>query len=407
MLANDDMPVEPRRSPASVSADFSRHLRIFYALGLLIIGVLYPEEKTKIAGIHWTPFAAFLGITLVLAFKEALDDGIARCVFMFIIVATALLVSTAFWLFAYNDLPILDFLLRHYLTLLVTTSICFLLVSDIPPSFLLKAIYRFMFCLSLGLILTRAILFDFSREGTFLGLGPLTFARYVCLGWIAQVLHDRRMKLLPSFVFALGLLVADSKGPILFLCITFFVYMFAVHRIKRLRSALLLIGLAALLGFSGRFSDFVFDLRSLLSDDLAVPNVVEFEASEEESVSSTVSRLVAITASLELIEQRPLAGWGAGMWPAVTGLHSLEYPHNSIIEIWVEYGFFGLAIFIFFVVMGARGIKRGNPFSFFVVFCGLLSLTTGSIKDLRVLVFFILLTLHFNFLFREKASATI
>jgi O-antigen ligase len=147
---------------------------------------------------------------------------------------------------------------------------------------------------------------------------------------------------------------------------------------------------------SGRFVAFGTDLTSIVTGELILPDSVEFEAqAEDELISGTLARLIAINSSIELILKQPFFGWGIGSWPYLTGLHYLEYPHNSILEIWFEYGIFGIVVFGYFVASSCCGLLRKNPFSLFVIFCAFLSLTTGSIRDLRLLIFFVILAYHF------------
>jgi hypothetical protein len=256
-----------------------------------------------------------------------------------------------------------------------------------------------MLCLALALVVVRISKFDFSREGFFLGLGPLTFARYICIGWMAQIVCEGRFRLLPSILFSLALTISDSKGPILFLIFTLIIYFSIKCEKIWLRFYLIVmcfLGLLGLFAFSERFLSFGSDIVSLLTSDLTIPNPVEFEEQVESGeISGTVARLIALTSSVEFIAERPFVGWGIGSWPKLTGLYYLEYHHNSFMEIWFEYGILGIIVFSFFIVRAAFEILRNNPFSLFVIFCSCLSLVTGSIRDLRMLLFFILLTFHF------------
>jgi O-antigen ligase len=380
---------------AFVKGEDVLQLRVYYAMVLMIVGVLYPEEKTLIAGVSWPPFIAIIGIILIFALKQKLNDGVVLSGLMILLTMSVIFFSLLLSLVGINEAPSTEFLLRHYLTLIITTIVCFLLVSDLSVSLIIKCIYRFIFGLSIMLLLLRLSLLDFTREGSFLGLGPLTFARYVCVGWIAQIYLDKRIRALPSIVFTLALILADSKGPILFLMITITILFSIGGQLNWKRTAMLVFTFGILFAVSGRFVALTSDLNALVSGELSTTNVVAFEEqTEAEAISSTLARVIAVTSSFEFIAERPLIGWGIGSWPKLTGLEYLEYPHNSILEIWFEYGIYGLAVFMFFVVRAAKGALLGNPFSFFVIYCGLLSTTTGSIKDLRVLLFFTLLTYH-------------
>ncbi len=371
-------------------------LRVFYAIALLMVGVLYPEDKTLIAGIHWPPFVVAIGLIIMIALKRNLSDGVYSSCLMTLLISLVFFCSMSFNSMVIDQTFMSGDVLRTYLTLLVTSVVAFLLVSDLPARVILYGIYRLILFYALAFLVFRLVVFDFSREGAFLGLGPLTFARYVSVAWIAQVAYHGGIRLLPTLVFSLSLMIADSKGPILFLIITAVIWLLVYVRLNFMTVLFIVVALGTCFTFTERFENFFFDLTSLARGDLVMPDIAEYELlAEEERFSSTVARLIAISSSVDLIAQRPLTGWGIGSWPSVTGLHSLEYPHNSIIEIWFEYGIMGLTVFLLFVGRAAFGISRGNLFSLFVIFCGLLSLTTGSVRDLRMLCFFTLLAYHF------------
>jgi O-antigen ligase len=371
-------------------------LRVFYSFGLLIVGVIYPEDKTLIGGVPWPPFMAALGLVLVVALKRELMNGLVISTVTTLWVLSILGFSLVLGVFGITMKPEIEFVLRHYLTLLITTIVSFLLISDLQVRLILKGIYRFGFALALILLVIRLLLFDFSREATFLGLGPLTFAKYVCIGWIAKIAHDGGIRLIPSLVFALALFVADSKGPILFFMITIALFVYVNNRVKKLHALFFILIFIIFISLSGRFVELGTDLTSIVTGELMLPDSVEFEAqAEDELISGTLARLIAFNSSIEFIFKQPFYGWGIGSWPYLTGLHYLKYPHNSFLEIWFEYGIYGMGIFCFFVASACYGLLRKNPFSLFVIFCAFLSLTTGSIRDLRMLIFFVILAHHF------------
>lgn len=371
-------------------------LRVYFAIGLLIVGVLFPEEKTMIGGLNWPPFIALVGVVIILISKRRLNDGVLLCGSMIVLILLIPISSLIFFLIGLQILPESDYILKHYSTLVFTTSVSFLLVSDLPARTILKGLFRFIYSLSITLIALRIIIFDFSREATFLGMGPLTFARYVCMGWIAQILLDGKMKLLPSVVFGIALIIADSKGPILFLTVVMLILGLKSKKIKWIHVGSIVATLSILAPYFERFDSFANDIELIVKGDLIIPDVMQFENTVDQGViSSTVARIIAIQTSIELIAERPIIGWGIGSWPSITGLYYLEYPHNSILEIWFEYGIFGVSIFIYFICNAARWTARDNPYSIFVIFFGLLALTTGSIRDLRILLFFTIMAYHF------------
>jgi len=112
------------------------------------------------------------------------------------------------------------YILKVYPTLVLTTSISYLLFCQIPLLRLQQMFFNFGTLLSVILIGYRFLLDDFSREGSFLGLGPLTFARYVCIGLLMRISASGErftiftiidiFKIIPSLI---ALTIADSRGP--------------------------------------------------------------------------------------------------------------------------------------------------------------------------------------------------
>jgi O-antigen ligase len=376
----------------SRTGGIAARIRANLAVVLLIVGVLYPEDKTSLGGFHWPPAVALLGIACIVVLKP---HPLAGSVTGIRFVMTTLVVLASSLLLAWVGLhvsPDATVVLRQFLTLILTTTIAYLLVSDIDVDLLLGSIHRFMFAMTLVLLSVRLAQNDFSREGTFLGLGPLTFAKYICCGWIAHIVRHGRIGLLVSSLYIAALGISDSKGPILFGLITVLAWIINADRRRLVGASLIAVSLGVLFAQTGRFQAFVTDLESIRDVGLVTPELAEIAARlEDESLTSTMARIFSLQASTELIRQRPVMGWGTGSWPTVTGLEALEYPHNSILHIWFEYGAVGLAVFVTAVAAAAMGVLRGNPFSPLVIFCGLLSLTTGSIRDLRLLMFFVLL----------------
>ena len=114
-----------------------------------------------------------------------------------------------------------------------------------------------------------------------------------------------------------------------------------------------------------------------------------------ESVSSSIIRIYAYTQSVNIIFENLIFGVGAGQWASAVNLQTLEYPHNSILEIWAEFGFLPALIFFTIIFKMLLSIFRGNIFAYFAYFAFLTSLTSGTIADLRFFAFYSLLMFYY------------
>lgn len=112
-------------------------------------------------------------------------------------------------------------------------------------------------------------------------------------------------------------------------------------RSRRLRRGCLVIGLASLVGLAA--VALIADGHRSLSDRLSESSPVKF-------------RMAVYQAGWEMFLQKPLTGWGARPMQAelssrITEFHQDEYYfHNTYLEIVVQYGLLGLALYLWMVI---------------------------------------------------------
>jgi hypothetical protein len=109
------------------------------------------------------------------------------------------------------------------------------------------------------------------------------------------------------------------------------------------------------------------------------------EGLDEQSLMVRVDHL---TTSYNLIFHHAkgfLFGYGWGSYGIVSGGSDERwYPHNMILEIWVETGLVGLVLFLIFLIYTCRRNFKNNPFSWVFLFLFLNVMKSSSLVDLRL-----------------------
>lgn len=87
-----------------------------------------------------------------------------------------------------------------------------------------------------------------------------------------------------------------------------------------------------------------------------------------------------------------LFGYGLGSYSILFGAsEGRAYPHNIILEIWIETGLIGVLLFSFFLTHTCERHLRANPFAWFVLFLFLNAMKSSSLVDLRLFFGFLAL----------------
>lgn len=371
--------------------------------GFAITGLLYPEPKNQV---YFIPFPwIFICILAPLSFHIYLTNQKRRN-----IVNIALLLFTLIcvpsWAF---HAPSYQHILRVYPTFLFTSIISFLFLSMLSEDDFRRYFFNFSTAMAVALLLFRISINDFSREAGFLGLGPLTFARYLGLGLLSGItLPFPKAKGFVICLKYLGILLAlavtDSRAPLLFLVLVCALFLLRRHSLLSPKLGLLgLLFLPTLYFARERFLSLIHDITSISAIGNFSSSFVNAQIGSE-SISGVYARAYAFIESLPLIRDYGLEGIGAGNWVHLTGLYSLEYPHNLLIELWVEYGLLGLILFILAVRLCFVSLKSNRPLAYPLCFLILMSLTSGSVRDARFIFIFLLLDLFYAIRWRSEAG---
>jgi len=386
---------------SELSTILSDHFFLFLALGLLIVGSLGFEDKILLYGIPWTWFAILSGWFFIFAFR-LLDYKKSLLIIKFFTLLVAIIIFVLInYIFFIDGAINYGHLSHHLSTLFITSCTVFIIASklDLEKFFIITD--RFCLIICFALLIARIITFDFGREGTFLGLGPLTFIKYISLGVLVRVLFIKKLSLIPIFLYGFAFFVANSRGPTLFLLLSIFGWLIFHSKFSRSFFAIPALALILfLLSFNTRMNSFIEEIQVIPS----VLDNISIEDSEiySESISGTIARAYSLKLSWDMIKEDPIFGIGPGQWPKITGLESMKYPHNSVMEIWSEYGLLPVLIFIFVILSVIREFFKKNPFSILAIFAFMTTLTSGSIRDLRFLAFLILMTLFYKYLVERR-----
>ncbi len=234
--------------------------------------------------------------------------------------------------------------------------------------------------------------------------GPITLARILATGTIAcvtiAIAYPKFRTIL--LVNGLGLLAltfaTGSRGPALFLLLVMFAMPFASVLSRRLRgiSPRVIVALLFCLVAAVPFWHHVQSSN--------IPFIQRFGLlTQADRGVSVDTREDNYQLALEIARQTSWQANGTGIWAVVQGDGEvMAYPHNVFLEILVEQGIFGLAVFVLYVVAvlftGVRRLTSGEDsvqdaammlgaFSCFL-FALLAAQTSGDLYDNRTIWFF-------------------
>lgn len=360
---------------------------------LMTVGILYPEAKNTIVGVPWPWVFVLLAYPIFL--KSIISNKLNRSV---IFVYYLNLVGVGVWVIiatlAKPDYVVSSLYLFKVIPILfLTVPLSAILFNSIPSRNLFLMLDWAALILCFLLLIVRMMQNDFTREGFFLGFGPLTFIKYVGLGFVVRILILKSFNIIPLALYAFAFYISDSKGPMLFILLTFVVVAFSSPMKDLLKIAALTAVVVFGLSQNSRVQAFLGDISTI---DLTSQITILDQQVANEEISGTLVRLGSIFASIELIKSDPVFGAGPGSWPTATNLPSVEYPHNIFLEIFSEIGLVGFVILVFlYLCVGvAVRYRRYREYAIPAIFAGLTATTSGSLPDFRFfLIFFLLLML--------------
>ena len=194
---------------------------VFSGLAVLMVGVLYPQEKNTIYGIPWTWFFIWFGMVLIISLRliNSSNLKIPSFFLLYFFLIFFIILSSATFI---SDYKVDQFhFFDVFSVLLLTTLTSYFLISGVRPDRFFYLADKFCLTLCFFLLLFRLVEFDFSREGSFLGLGPLTFIKYVSLGVLIRLIYLKKFSLIAVFLYGSAYLISDSRGPLIYVFIVY------------------------------------------------------------------------------------------------------------------------------------------------------------------------------------------
>lgn len=361
---------------------FSKPLKfiaILFAILLLTVGQISYIEKYTVYGL---PYNWAIAIFYVLIFLSSRKIIYMRFQY---ISAVALLMFFGVLLSFINleNVSLIGFL-KYFETILLVFGVLLLATrKDIDDKNIMLVLIIFYMLMLLANIAYKIPTGLFDREIGYLIFGPIVFGRVMAIGLIASQFYfdNIRYKICFMLLFFLGVLMSQSKGPLLAL---FVVELIAIYFFYNYKKNLLLLGLALFSIFlfsdfsdlnNNRYSSAINEIKNIVNNDTQI--------SVSENSGSVTIRLGMIYETIKIISQKPF-GVGMGNWGDATSLQWLEYPHNFILEAISELGYLSGILFLLPYFIFMKGKK--NVFTLLAIFYFISSMSSGDITDSRFIL---------------------
>jgi len=373
-------------------------LYILLACAMLAIGRLF-DERVEFFGINLSIILSatflLLSVPLLLSIKRIKMFSTKQFLYSFLLI-TIVLPPILFLYFNYSDFGLDKYF--NFIFIVIPLVIIFLEKFKYDD---VRVFFNILlgFIIALSLIGLFVVLSSTDRLSV-LGGGPIVFARWMNVGliilfFINQSRINKKSFLLMFFFLVLSL-AAGSRGPILSLLITFFVYfIFNFHKIfiKLLLLFSIIISIAFFSGITKSFLD-VGKIERLVTKDN----------------KSKDARMVFAFRSIDLLTHYPF-GVGLGNWQTYlnrikpTHLLKHQYPHNLVLEIFTELGILSGILFLFLITyILVYNYKKmylhiNNDHSFYPLlfylqlYLVINSFFSGSLNDSRLLFVIIAISL--------------
>lgn len=227
--------------------------------------------------------------------------------------------------------------------------------------------------------------------GYTLGMGLLISAAYMFFSGQSRI--KKILALIMSAHFMFLLLVLGGRGPLLSATVSLLIPLLYGSRFIQIDKpkmkkyiTFIFIFLLSVLSIS------VY----LYSKDSPITTLYRISLLFDSGMGTSAgTRMEYYLVANELWQLKPLFGFGIGSWPILAGLPDMNsYPHNLILEILVELGLAGLALFGCILVLALKGfIKTQNTGSVFfsililMMFVNALigAMFSGDINDNRII----------------------
>ena len=372
---------------------------MFSACALLAIGRVY-DDRLVIAGINLVVIVSVVYLISVLILFSSIKKTVfsKSKILLYSFYLLVLITGPMLWLiFDITEFGFEKFI--NFWLIIVPVSIIIIekynRVDVLKTFYILLGVSCFLALLSsVGLSISAR---DDGRMAA-LGGGPIVFARWMGFGILSLLFLPIRIKAFYKYLvivlFFILALASGSRGPILALFLTGFIFV-----ILNFNKVIVKIGFVFLL---------LFSLLLFPGVGNKISKVVGFErvfmnvSKKGGSKQSTSTRTNLAIGSFILLQNYPL-GVGAGNWQALsneirpTHMMPLEYPHNLLLEVACEYGIQTLLLLLLLLLFVLnlsykKMIKFKNdktslyPLLFYLLlFFFLNSLVSGMLNDSRLL----------------------
>ena len=372
---------------------------LFFSCALLAIGRVY-DERLEIAEINLGIFLSVIYLVSVIFMLFSIKKTILSKskVLFYSFYLLALLMTPILWLV----FDVTDYGFEKAINFwLIVIPISVVIAEKYETKDVLNTFYILLAVTCLLALLSffgPSITERADGRMTALGGGPIVFARWMGFGIITLLFLPVKIKYIYKysliFIFFILALATGSRGPILGLFLTGFVYVFLNFNRVIVRISLGVFLVISVLVFSGVEKQ----IAKLGNSKRVFMNISKKGGSKQ----STSTRNNLAIGSFLLLQNYPL-GVGAGNWQLITNklspthLMPLEYPHNLVLEVACEYGIqtvlLLLLLFLYvFHLSYHKMIKYKNdktsfyPLLFYLfLFFFFNSLVSGMLNDSRLL----------------------
>ena len=372
---------------------------LFFSCALLAIGRVY-DERLEIAEINLGIFLSVIYLVSVIFMLFSIKKTILSKskVLFYSFYLLALLMTPILWLV----FDVTDYGFEKAINFwLIVIPISVVIAEKYERKDVLNTFYILLAVTCLLALLSffgQSITERADGRMTALGGGPIVFARWMGFGIITLLFLPVKIKYIYKysliFIFFILALATGSRGPILGLFLTGFVYVFLNFNRVIVRISLGVFLVISVLVFSGVEKQ----IAKLGNSKRVFMNISKKGGSKQ----STSTRNNLAIGSFLLLQNYPL-GVGAGNWQLITNklspthLMPLEYPHNLVLEVACEYGIqtvlLLLLLFLYvFHLSYHKMIKYKNdktsfyPLLFYLfLFFFFNSLVSGMLNDSRLL----------------------
>ncbi|PZF74033.1 O-antigen ligase family protein [Taibaiella soli] len=225
-----------------------------------------------------------------------------------------------------------------------------------------------------------------------MGGGPIVFARWVSYSILYTLVFpfSQKRRLIILCVGTVLILLSGSRGPLFTLVPVLCTYYFIRYGFKKSIVILGVIGIAALVGLES------------FSENAAISRIMGgSDAASLTSGSSSESRQMKYVESQKIFSENILGiGFGNYARYAPSADHGADYPHNFIVEMFVEEGLVtGVLCIVFILVLFGRILRTRkmvrDPIYLFLMLITMYtfmnSLVSGDLGDLRFFLLYSLL----------------